>query len=340
METPRLTQDLPGTGGRIRQRLEDFRVEEIPSYLPSGQGGHLFARVEKRGLTTDEVVRRLARALGLPGAAIGFAGRKDKSGVTVQWFSIPEVERDRVLAIEDEGFRVLEASPHRNKLKVGHLKGNRFRIVVRDVVPDALARARAIAARISRDGLPNSFGSQRFGAGGHNVEQALSWITGDGVRPKNKRKARLLVSSLQAELFNRVVAHRLDRGLLTRALAGDVMKRGDSGGMFVVTDPAGETERVARGEISPTGPIYGARMWWPEGEARDLEEGILAGAGLTRDDLDRFKKDGKGTRRPLRVFPGDLELKMDGDALVASFFLESGAYATTLMDEITKARPA
>jgi tRNA pseudouridine13 synthase len=317
--------------------MEDFMVDELPSYLPTGEGSHLFLRVEKRGMTTDEVAHQLADQLCVSPRGIGYAGRKDKWGVCIQWFSIPDVPLDRVEGVEAEGFKVLEAKLHGNKLRVGHAKGNTFRIVIRDVVPDALARAEAIVEKISRDGLPNRFGSQRFGVDGRNVEFALGWINGGRRPPKNKGKARLMVSSLQSHLFNLVLSQRMERGLLKTALVGDVMKRHDSGGMFVADDLAELATRLEAREVSSTGPIFGARMWWPEGDALELEEAVLAQEGLTREHLERFRKYGAGSRRLLRVFPGDLKLEMEGDdALVASFFLESGSYATTLLEEITK----
>lgn len=332
-----LTPDLPGTGGRIRDGLEDFVVHEVPAYEPSGEGGHLFVKVEKRGITTDDAVALLAEHTGVPRTAMGYAGRKDKHAVTTQWISIPDIESDRVLGFAAEGMAVLEARRHGNKLRTGHLRGNEFRIVVRDVANDALRRARAIVDRIESEGLPNLFGEQRFGWHGRNVERALEWIVNGKPRPRSKSQCRLLVSSLQAVLFNRVVHERLARGLFSdKVLNGDVVKRHDSGGMFVVDDADEVSERVRSRRVSPTGPIYGAKMWWPEREAFDLEDGVLIDAGLSRDHLKRFKAFGKGSRRPIRVFPADLDIVQEGNDLRVSFFLESGAFATTLLAEITK----
>jgi tRNA pseudouridine13 synthase len=332
-----LTPDLPGTGGRIRDRNEDFVVHEVPAYEPSGEGTHLFVRIEKRGITTDDAVALVAEHTGVPRAAIGFAGRKDKHAVTTQWFSVPDLEPDRLLGFEAEGMKVLDARRHGNKLRTGHARGNEFRIVIRDVVPDALRRATAIISRIEAEGLPNLFGEQRFGWHGHNVEHALDWIVSDGRKPRTKSLGRLLVSSLQAVLFNQVVEERLSRGLFsTGVLPGDVVKRHDTGGMFVVDDVDEVSGRVRANRVSPTGPIYGAKMWWPEREAFDFEEGILAAAGLSRTHLGRFKAYGKGSRRSIRVFPSDLDIVQEGDDLSVSFFLESGAFATTLLAEITK----
>ena len=207
-----LTSELPGTGGRIREQIEDFVVDEVPAYDASGEGEHTFVRVEKRGLTTDDVVRKLAGFVKTKPSAIGFAGRKDKYAVTTQWLSVPDTDPEVLETYTTEGLRVLEAKRHGHKLRTGHLKGNRFEIVVRDVVEDAIDRARVIVEQIEREGLPNLYGVQRFGDKGRNVDFARSWIIGGGRRPRSKRKCRLLVSSLQAQLFNDVVFERLARG--------------------------------------------------------------------------------------------------------------------------------
>src|SRR5688572_22725682 len=147
---------MPLPIGRIKTAPEDFVVDEIPAYEPSGQGPHLYLHVKKKGRTTDDVVRAIARALDVPQREIGFAGMKDKVAVTTQWMSIPAKENDaafeeraRALAIARgsapnpalDGVEVLAVTRHQNKLKPGHLRGNRFAIVVRGVgdVPSAIA---------------------------------------------------------------------------------------------------------------------------------------------------------------------------------------------------------
>jgi tRNA pseudouridine13 synthase len=331
-----LTRDLPGTGGALRTTPEDFVVDEVPAYLPAGEGDHLMVRVQKRLMTTDDVARALASRAGCRPQEVGYAGRKDRDAVTTQWFSVPATADPAALASLDlDGVRVLESGRHHNKLRTGHLHGNRFAVTLRAVCDDAEARARAILERIAAEGLPNGFGPQRFGRDGRNVEQAREWIVGGRRPPRDKSRRMFLVSSLQAALFNRVVERRLADGGI-RALDGDICKRHDSGGMFVAGAADEVAPRIAAREVSPTGPIYGARMWWPEGAAKALEEEILRDAGLDPDVLERFKKDGKGSRRPLRVFPEDVAWRTDGDALVLEFTLDAGSFATTLLAEVTK----
>src|SRR5690242_15079779 len=109
---------------------ETFVVEEIPAYEPSGEGEHTYVWIEKRGLTTMDAVKRLARALDTDARDIGYAGLKDRNAVTRQWISVPRVEPERVLAIAEPDLRVLAAKRHGNKLRTGHLRGNRFEVVV------------------------------------------------------------------------------------------------------------------------------------------------------------------------------------------------------------------
>ena len=174
-----LTADLPGTGGVIKETPEDFVVTELPLYLPQGVGEHTYAEIEKRGLTTLEAVRRLSRELGIAEREIGYAGMKDARGVTRQTLSFPRVEPERLLSAGLPGITVLSATRHRNKLKVGHLAGNRFSITVRGVAEDALEKTAAIAAVLSSRGVPNYFGLQRYGSLGNSHFIGREIVRGD-----------------------------------------------------------------------------------------------------------------------------------------------------------------
>ena len=165
---PFATPDLPGVSGRIRERPEDFRVDELPLYEPCGEGEHLYVRIEKRGRPTLGVVGAMARALSIPVGRIGYAGLKDAHAVTTQTVSIHGVDERDVLALNVPGVRIEAVSRHRNKLRRGHLRGNRFRVILRGVVPDAVPRARSVIDALTRDGVPNYFGPQRFGNHGQS----------------------------------------------------------------------------------------------------------------------------------------------------------------------------
>ena len=392
-----LTIDIPGTGGIIKETPEDFLVEEVPLYLPCGEGEHTYVTIEKRGLTTLEAVRRISRALGVPDREIGYAGMKDAVGVTRQTVSIPRVSPDVCSALNLPGIAVLASVRHRNKLRLGHLAGNRFRIRVREVGDEASERAEAVLAVLTARGVPNYFGAQRYGLHGnsHLIGRAMvrgEWRTafdhviGDPLavrderwrgaieayrrgdleesirlfpghcrterdilqrllkRPDAHEKAfyaihprlkKLYLSAYQSSLFDRLLAERLDA--LDRVMAGDLAMKHENGACFLVTDAAAEQPRAAAFEISPTGPMFGFRMLFPEGEPRAMEEALLAAEEL---ELSSFNLPGglamDGERRPLRVPLREPSAMMDNDALILSFALPRGSYATSVLREVVK----
>lgn len=174
-----LTALLPGTGGVLKETPADFRVEEIPLYLPVGSGEHLYVTIEKEGLTTSDLVQKLSSALKIPAREIGYAGLKDARAITVQTFSLPGIKAEAALALQLPGLRVLSAIPHRNKLRLGHLAGNRFIIRLRDVVPAAAAHALDILHVLQDMGVPNSFGAQRYGSLGNSHRIGRAILIGD-----------------------------------------------------------------------------------------------------------------------------------------------------------------
>lgn len=157
-----LCTDLPAIEGEVRQTPEDFEVEEVPLYEPAGEGEHLYLWIEKRGIPTDEAVRRLTKRLGVKRKAIGYAGLKDARAVTRQWISVQFPKETDPAKLGDDELTVLSTKPHKNKLKIGHLQGNRFRLRVRGAAPHAEA-AQAVLERLAARGVPNYFGLQRFG---------------------------------------------------------------------------------------------------------------------------------------------------------------------------------
>ncbi len=193
-----LTEDIPGIGGTIKEEPEDFLVEEIPLYSPEGAGEHTFTLIEKRGITTLEAIRRFSNALGLPDREIGYAGMKDARGVTRQTISIPRTPPERLLALDLSGIKVISAERHRNKLKLGHLSGNSFRIRIRGVNTDASTQAAKVLAVLQERGVPNYFGPQRYGAQGNShligramlrqdYREAVDLLMGDPDKVRDER---------------------------------------------------------------------------------------------------------------------------------------------------------
>jgi tRNA pseudouridine13 synthase len=342
VKIPFVTAELPGSGGRVKSSPEDFRVDELPAYLPAGTGTHLYLHVEKRGRTTREVVRTLAARLGVSDRDAGWAGMKDKQAVTTQWLSFPVARDPDPASLSDEGCRILEVSRHGNKLRTGHVRGNRFSIAVRGGDP---GRARACAESLSARGLPNFFGAQRFGIDGKNAAIGKGILFGGatGVPEAEVRRAardrflkRLSISAYQSLLFNRWLERRMADGLFAKALAGDVMKKLESGGVFVSEDPAVDLPRVERFELSPAGPMFGHKLRAAAGEALAREEALLAEEQITLDGFARGGGEAEGTRRAARL-PIAVEIAAEADGYRASFELPKGSYATVVMAELTKA---
>ena len=335
---PLLTGDLPGTSGLIRVSEDDFLVEELPLYEPSGAGEHLVLTVEKRGRSTPEVVKALAQALGARERDVGTAGLKDKRAVTVQRISIAtKATPEEAVKIAGPGFRVLAAAHHANKLRPGHLRGNRFRVVIRGVVPDALARAEAVCARLRAVGAANLFGPQRFGKYGDNAALGRSIL----LREKQVRDRflrRMALSALQSELFNRCLAARIDDGLFATAIAGDVLKKRDTGGLFVCDDPAADAPRVESGEVDPAGPLPGHALFAARDQALRREQAVLAEAQVDPAWFAGGGGEMEGARRPYRIPVAELRVEAAGAGAVAlEFALPRGSYAVSVLREVSKA---
>ncbi len=178
---PYLTADVPPLGGRIKVRPDDFRVEEVPLYEASGQGTHTYVCIEKTGMSTLRAVREIARALGEPHRNVGYAGMKDANATTRQILSIEHVPTERIEKLEVPGIRVLWVRRHGNKLRLGHLRGNRFAIRLRDVDAGRLGEVRELLGVLAQRGVPNYFGEQRFGARGDTWQIGRAMMKQDWV---------------------------------------------------------------------------------------------------------------------------------------------------------------
>ncbi len=340
-ELPYLTSELPGIGGLLKCEPEDFIVEEIPAYEPSGEGQHLFLWIEKRDLPHDQMLRRLSKILEISQDDVGTAGIKDRRAVTRQYVSVPNTCVTRVEQLESDQLHVLRSSLHGNKLRTGHLRGNRFTVVVRGVCDDASNRTSEINKVLLQSGFPNYYGEQRFGHDGETLSLGLDLLAGNK-RPQDipyqKRKflLRLAVSSVQSDLFNQALARRLQDGLLHTVLDGDVMEVIESGGKFVVDDIIRDQARQVQGELSVTGPMFGVKMLSPRGVPAEREGRILEEAGLSLDAFQKFAQLMSGARRAFVVRPAELNCVPVDTGIKFEFSLPSGVYATMLLREFLK----
>ncbi|KRA52281.1 pseudouridine synthase [Pseudoxanthomonas sp. Root65] len=324
----------PVLSARIRSTPEDFFVEELDGFEPSGEGEHLLLTVEKRGMNTVFAAKQIAAWAGIAEMGVGYAGLKDRHAVTRQRFSVhlPRKVAPDLAKLAVDGLTVVASTWHSRKLPRGALAGNRFELVLRDVAGDAEAieaRLREIAAH----GLPNWFGEQRFGRDGGNVAAALAMFAGRRVR---REQRSLLISAARSELFNRVLAARLADGSWNRGLEGEVWMLAGSRSVFGPepwSDPL--AQRLAHFDIHPTGPLWGAGEPRTQADARECETTALQGedalalrAGLEQEGL-------RQERRALRLVPQGLAWSwLPDDALRLTFALPPGSYATAVLHEL------
>ena len=329
---------------RIRVSPEDFRVEELDGFEASGEGEHLLLSIEKRGMNTGFVARELARWAGVPEHAVGFAGQKDRHALTVQRFSVqlPGRQAPEIAALERDGLRVLAQARHRRKLSRGALAGNRFVLVLREVVGerDAIqARLVQIAAR----GVPNAFGEQRFGHGGGNVGKALAMFAQGGRGARMGREQRsMLLSAARSALFNQVLAARVAAGNWDCAMEGEVWMLAGSRSVFG-PEPWNEAlaQRLHDFDIHPSGPLWGRGVLRSQGACRELELAALDDAQCSAlcDGLERAGLEQE--RRALRVLAEGLCWDWpDADSLRLSFALPPGSYATAVLAQLGHAADA
>ncbi|WP_428623477.1 tRNA pseudouridine(13) synthase TruD [Sedimenticola sp.] len=322
----------PQCRGVIRSCLDDFVVDEIPLVEPDGEGEHLLLHVEKRDSNTAWVAASLARLAGVPRVDVSYAGLKDRHAVTRQWFSIrlagkPEPNWN---AIESSEFKVLNTARHSRKLRVGALKGNRFKIRVRAFEGDE-ALLRSTLENIARDGIPNYFGEQRFGTDDSNLVSARALFNGELKRVKREKRGFYL-SAVRSLLFNKVLAARVAAGNWNCPLDGERMMLDGTRSSF----PVGEIDesiqlRLQEMDIHLSGPLWGRGESLVSGAVAELESEILSSDLFWREGLERFGL--QMERRALRVAVSDLTWSFQGGEVALSFRLPKGCFATALLRE-------
>ncbi len=319
---------------RIRATPEDFVVDELDAFAPSGSGEHLLLTVRKRGMNTAFAAKRIAQWAGVPESSIGYAGLKDRHALTRQRFSVhlPKKIAPATDTLEDDELRVLDAQWHSRKLPRGALAGNRFALTLREIAgePDAIdARLHAIAAR----GVPNYFGEQRFGHGAGNIDAALAMFGG---RRMDRAKRSILLSAARSALFNRVLAARVASGSWDAALDGEVWILDGSRSVFG-PEAFDDTlaARLAAGDIHTSAPLWGKGELRSEAAARALEldaiedpRSLALRSGLEAAGL---RQERRAARLPVRALAWSWP---DARTLRLAFELPVGSYATAVLDEI------
>ncbi len=328
--------------GRIRNLAEDFSVEEIQSTQFSGDGEHLWLLIKKRGCNTQFVAQKIAEALSVDRRNVSYAGLKDRHAETTQWFSaqIPGKASPESLEL-GEGIEVLQMRRHHKKLQRGQLEGNRFSIIIRNVEGDGDQFQDAFDT-VGASGVPNYFGEQRFGRDFGNLDKSLRMFERK-YKPKNRNERGLLISTARSYLFNLVVSERIEKGLWSKIIPGDVMNLDGSQSVFVPDQIDDELrQRLSSGDVHITGPLYGVGESMVLDQALKLEREVFTQNPKYTEGLLKLKV--KAARRSIRIIPKEMNFEwLDTKTLRLEFSLPAGAYATSVLRELvdyTVAQPA
>ena len=328
----------------------DFTVEEIPLYTFTGEGEHLVLQVRKKDMTTWEMLDVLSSHVGIRRRDIGYAGLKDKHAMTIQYISIMAIHEEKLKAFSHEKIKILSTIRHNNKIRVGHLKGNRFKIRLKKVLGVQKDKLDSVLKWIKANGVPNYFGNQRFGTDGNNWEDGKKLLDGT-LKMRDRKKKEFLMGSYQSYLFNKWLSRRMELNLLlekfseteteqlmgleegslkgTKAqpnffklVEGDVMMHYPYGRLFNVENLEEEAQRFANKDIAPAGLLAGKKAKVSLGTAGVLELPFVEELSL------------HGTRRYAWVQVTELsKIYVEEKAhYELSFVLPKGCYATNVLD--------
>ncbi|WP_200764041.1 tRNA pseudouridine(13) synthase TruD [Nitrosophilus alvini] len=341
----------------FKQSPETFVVEEVPLYPFSGEGEHLILKVRKRNLTTWQMLQIFSEQLGVKVRDIGYAGLKDKNALTYQHISINKKYEGKLSSFSHPDIKITQTDRHKNKIRTGHLKGNRFYIKLKKVSSINAKKIDNVIKIIEKEGMPNFFGYQRFGIEGDNYILGKEIVEGKR-RERNRKKERLFVNAYQSHLFNLWLSKRVEiskfvesfgkKELMTlldlpegiieelkeqrqffKLLPGDLAQHYPHGRLFEIESVIEESERFFQRVISPTGLLPGAKTKRANGLARDIEK-----------DFDDENITAYGDRRFAWIFPENIEgcYKEENAWYELRFFLPKGSYATVLLEEIAHRR--
>lgn len=318
---------------QLKACAEDFQVDEVLDIPLTGTGEHLWLWVEKRYLNTEEVAKRIARLIHVPVRQISYAGLKDRLALTRQWFSVhlagkPDPD---LTAIEDEQLRIIKRIRHQRKLQRGTHSGNGFTIRLTGLDADHLALEQKLQC-IAREGVPNYFGLQRFGHDGYNVSQAFEYASQQKLPEQRTVRSRLL-SSARSYLFNKVLASRVAEGTWNKVIDGDVLSFTNSRSFFMADEHSQQDPRLAGLDLHPTGPLWGDGELAGMGQAKQLEQQVIANYPSLANWLVLAKM--RQERRILRLPVGQLQWHFpEANILQLAFVLPMGCFATAVVREL------
>ena len=317
----------PQSSAKFKACAEDFVVDEILGFEPSGEGEHVCLLVVKKGENTQYVAKQIAKFAGVLIKDVSYAGLKDRHGVCSQWFSVPVPIKKQIdfSGLNSESVFVLKQVRHNRKLKTGCHKGNQFTIKLTGVSQplDVLSRINAV-----RQGVPNYYGPQRFGHDGNNLALAERFFDGEQIRDKKLRS--IVISAARSHIFNQLVSKRVAQDGIAKTRHEEVFLLSGSNSFFKEPISIATINRLAEGDLCLSAPLVGKdndkaltpfeREWL--GEFTEWWQ-KLAELGL------------KTERRNMRLYPEQLTLvQMDEDSITVSFALEKGCFATSVLREL------
>ena len=365
LDTLAFANGKPSLAATLKQEFSDFRVDEQLSFKFTEKGEHAYLWVEKIDRSTVDVAKKLSEVTGVHGSEIGYSGMKDRRAETRQWFSIklPAGRETELAACESDSLRIVETHRNSRKLKIGSHRSNRFRILLRDCAGSRDEFEQRLA-QIEASGVPNYFGSQRFGRDLSNLTQVQAWmssaldadsgsvINGTAAAiPKQRFKRSMLFSAARSYLFNQVLSRRLELGNWDAYIVGDVLNLAGTDRSFSLQEglewDSVLQQRLEDFDIHITGPLSGEvdpkDKYVSYGEAADIEEAVCKEFNTLLAGLRHFGL--KTARRPLRFRPTDLtwewlqsEQTQGASDLLLDFSLGKGAYATSLLRELCVTR--
>ncbi|USD41564.1 tRNA pseudouridine(13) synthase TruD [Vibrio sp. SCSIO 43135] len=325
----------PTAKAKLKAKPEHFKVNEDLGFEFSGEGEHLMVRIRKTGENTSFVANELAKACGVKSKDVSWAGLKDRHAVTEQWLSVhlPKGGAPDFSAFLNQypSIEILDTARHNKKLRPGDLVGNEFEITLSEVtnVDDVLARLE----KVSLLGVPNYFGSQRFGNDGNNLQEARRWGR-DNVRTRNQNKRSLYLSAARSWIFNRIVSARIEQGLFEQVVEGDIVLKHQQ----QLTVESGNQEElqslVERGGVDITAAMAGDNALPTQSDALNLEQPHLDDEpdlmALIRGN--RMRHD----RRAIALKPQNLRWKNCEDQVTLTFSLDAGCFATAIVRELVE----
>lgn len=335
----------PTAQGKLKVQPEHFQVFENLGFEFAGQGEHLMVRIRKTGENTAFVANELAKACGVKSKDVSWSGLKDRHAVTEQWLSVhlPKGETPDFSAFlaQYPQIEIIKTDRHNKKLRPGDHISNSFVVTMSEVtdVADVVRRLETIM----ETGVPNYFGSQRFGHKGNNLSEARRWGR-NNVRTKDQNKRSLFLSSARSWIFNKIVSARIEQNIFTQVILGDIalsdvkMSDEETGvtnakPILVTADNfASIGEAVANNDMQISAAMAGDNALPTHDDALLLEQPCLDSEpdlmALIRGN--RMRHD----RRSIALKAQDLTWSVEGDNITLSFSLDCGCFATSIVREL------